>query len=34
MDKNKLEMTKKIYVERSIPKISILDLFKKLFKKK
>jgi len=34
MDKNKLEIIKKIYVDRSVPKISILDFFKKLFKKK
>lgn len=34
MDKNKLETIKKIYVDRDIPKISLLDFFKKLFKKK
>lgn len=34
MDKNKLETIKKIYVDRDMPKISLLDFFKKLFKKK
>ncbi len=34
MDKDKLETIKRIYVERTVPKLSIIDLIKKLFKKK
>lgn len=34
MDKDKLETVKRIYVERDIPKISLIELIKKLFKKK
>lgn len=34
MDDKKFEDIKKIYIERDVPKISLLDIIKKLFKKK
>lgn len=34
MDKDKLETIKRIYVERDVPKTGLIDIIKKLFKKK
>lgn len=34
MDKKKFEDIKKIYIERDVPKTGIIDIIKKLFKKK
>jgi hypothetical protein len=34
MDDKKFEDIKKIYIERDVPKTSLLDIIKKLFKKK
>lgn len=34
MDDKKFEDIKKIYIERDVPKTRILDIIKKLFKKK